>query len=235
MKLFKTVSTISALAACAATVPGMAADIQKWTDADGRVHYGDRAPPGIAAKEVRMATAAGAPPAPEVQVEETVIRTYEVSGASVRELNNAMRRTAPVSQADGERVWGHCEWRLNWDFTYSSEGGKCRMDKFSVKISAIIDFPKWTDRNSASESLQRNWDEFSRTLRVHEDGHKENGVRAANDLANRMRALPLEKDCGALKQKIKMLGERITLEYRYIDEAFDRATEHGASQGARLR
>jgi len=235
VKFTKTLTTISALAACAAMVPGMAADVQKWTDANGRVHYGDSPPPGSAAKEVRTASVAGTPPGRDVQVEETVIHAYEVSGASVRELSDAMQRTAPVSQATGQRVWGQCSWMLKWNFAHASEGGRCRIDKFSLTVSAIIVIPKWTDRNAAPESLQSRWDGFSRALRAHEDGHKENGVRAANDFANRLRALPPEKDCAALVQKINTLGERVTSEYRFIDQAFDRATDHGVNQGATLR
>ncbi len=55
-----------------------------------------------------------------------------------------------------------------------------------------------------------------------------------NDLANRLRALPPEKDCEALNQKISDLGKRIISEYKHLDQAYDRATDHGVTQGAKL-
>jgi len=211
-----------------------AAEVRKWTDAEGRVHYGDRPPPGIAAKQVQTPGASGIAPSREVQVEESVIRHFQVSGTSLRELGQSMQLTAPVSSITGKRVWGQCQWQLDWKFHYAREGGTCRIDTFSITVSAVIDFPQWTSKSAAPEALQGKWEQFARALRIHEDGHKENGVRAANDLANRLRALPPEPDCEALNQKISDLGTRIISEYSYIDNAYDRATDHGVTQGASL-
>ncbi len=212
----------------------MAADIHKWTDAEGRVHYGDSPPPGSSTKQIRTSGAGGTAPSREVQVEETVIRPYPVSGASTRELRDSMQLTAPVSSTTGKRVWGQCHWRLDWKAKYAGESGKCRIDTFSLTLGATIDFPNWTNKSAAPEALRSKWEQFSRALRAHEDGHKENGLRAANDLANRLRALPPEKDCEALNQKISDLRNRIISEYKYLDQAYDRATDHGVTQGAKL-
>jgi len=71
-----------------------------------------------------------------------------------------------------------------------------------------------TNKGAGPEALRSN----SRALRAHEDGHTENGVRAGNDLANRLRALPPERDCEALSQRISDLNKRIIPEYEYLDQ-----------------
>ena len=59
-------------------------------------------------------------------------------------------------------------------------------------------------------------------MRQHEDGHRNNGIKAANDLARRLRALPEHADCAALNGEIRKLGDRIVSEYDLLDKAFDR-------------
>jgi len=237
VKFSNAVTTLGVLAAIVSGVPLVAADIHKWTDADGRVHYGDSPPPGSSTKQIRTSGVGGTAPSREVQVEETVIRPYPVSGATARELGESKQLTGPVSHTtgtEGKRVWGQCHWRLDWKAEYARESGKCRIDTFSLMLGATIDFPNWTNKSAAPEALRSKWEQFSRALRAHEDGHKENGLRAANDLANRLRALPPEKDCEALNQKISDLRNRIISEYKYLDQAYDRATDHGVTQGAKL-
>lgn len=212
-----------------------AGEVHRWKDADGRVHYGDKPPPGAAAKAIAVPSAAPAKPNPEVEVEESVIRHYDISGATLAELNMAARRAGPVSQATGARVWGMCTWQITWQYSTAGGQGKCAVDKFSIKLSSVLDLPRWTNRDAASGALQAEWERFSAALRRHEDGHKDNGVRAANDLAGRLRALPPEKTCADLGTKIRALGERLTAEYRLLDQSYDRATGHGATQGAQLK
>ena len=212
-----------------------AGEVHRWKDADGRVHYGDKPPPGAAAKAIAVPSGAPAKPNPEVKVEESVIRHYDISGATLAELNMAARRAGPVSQATGARVWGMCTWQITWQYSTTGGPGKCAIDQFSIKLSSILDLPRWTNRDVASGALNAEWERFSAALRQHEDGHKDNGVRAANDLAGRLRSLPPEKACTDLDTKIRALGERLMAEYRLLDQSYDRATGHGTTQGAQLK
>jgi predicted secreted Zn-dependent protease len=213
-----------------------AGEVHRWKDADGRVHYGDKPPAGVAAKPVAVPSAGPATkPNPEVTVEESVIRHYDVAGGTTAELSMAARRSGPVSPVSGSRVWGACTWKITWNYATGGGAGKCGLEKFSIRLSAILDLPRWTNRDAASADLRAEWDRFAAALRQHEDGHKDNGVRAANDLAGRLRALPPEKDCAALDARIRAVGERVIAEHRLADQAYDRSTGHGATQGAVLR
>jgi len=213
-----------------------AGEVHRWKDADGRVHYGDKPPAGVAAKPVAVpASGPAAKPNPEVTVAESVIRHYDIAGNSVAELNMGVQRAGPVSAATGARVWGVCTWKVTWSYATGGAPGKCVLTRLSVKLDAVIDLPRWTNRGAGPPALQAEWDRFIVALRQHEDGHKDNGVRAANDLANRLRALPPEKDCAVLDAKVRALGERVIDQHRLADQAYDRSTGHGATQGATLK
>jgi predicted secreted Zn-dependent protease len=218
---------VLAAAACAA-------EVHRWTDAAGRVHYGDQPPPGARTKEVAVPASARTPPASEVRVEESVIRPYDIAGTTFAELNAAGMRSGPVSKNTGARVWGRCTWQVTWTFSRGGMG-QCALGKFSVTVGATIDLPRWINRDAASESVRGSWDRFAAALRVHEDGHKDIGVRAANDLANRLRALPPARTCDELDRDIAALGDRILAEHRALDQAYDRSTGNGATQGAVMK
>jgi predicted secreted Zn-dependent protease len=70
-----------------------------------------------------------------------------------------------------------------------------------------------------------------KNLRYHEDGHKENGLKAANAMARRFRALPPRANCAELEADIGKTADRLLKEYKDIDVAYDHATNHGESQG----
>jgi len=213
--------------------PVLASGIQKWTDANGRVHYGDEPPPGMAAKRIATASGGEVSPDSEVQVSESVIRTFDVSGTTAEELNASVRANGPVA-SDGKRRWGTTRWNLGWKDYHVIDGGTCRIDTFTVTLDTTMNLPNWTDRNAAPYGLKSKWDRFAERLRVHEDGHRQNGIRAANEFANNLRTLTPAQDCAALERDISVLFERIKSEYRFIDEGYDRATNHGRSQGATL-
>lgn len=213
-----------------------AAGVFKWTDKDGQVHYGDRPPESAAAKSVGVSAAAGGGASAErdVEIEETVLEYYEIQGATANDLHRAMKAYGPLWPGESQRSYAQCKWQLRWKYTFQTEGGQCRVGALKTTVSAIISFPKWSNPAAGSAALRDKWEQMTRALRRHEDGHKDNGIRAANDFARRVRALAPERDCQALDQKIKATGDRIISEYRNLDPAYDRATNHGANQGVNL-
>jgi predicted secreted Zn-dependent protease len=213
-----------------------AADIYKWTDANGHVQYGDHPPEDKSAKPLPAILAAGtSSTSPDIEVEDTVMQYYEVRGATAQDLQRAIGTFGPVSQQDKTRRYAHCSWRLTWNYTFKTERGQCVVDKLKVKVSAVITFPKWSNPEAGNAELREKWNQMSRALRKHEDGHKENGVRVANDIARHFRGMPPEPECAVLGQKLNALGNRTIEESRALDAAYDRATNHGVNDGATLR
>jgi len=218
------------------------AQIYKWTDAQGHVHYSDQLPAearskDIAPARVRIAPSAGAsslPPAtdPGVEVIPTHIEPYPVRGITLDDLGVSMRQRAP--RDGGEPVWGKTQWRLNWTYTFDTGVG-CRVSEVHVKVSATLQMPDWLDRDRAPPDLQSRWSAFYQALMVHEEGHRDNGVRAGNDFMRRIGALGGAADCPTLSANIAALGQQLTTEYQSVDDAYDRTTRHGATQGAVLQ
>jgi predicted secreted Zn-dependent protease len=224
---------LAILGVCASCTGAGAADIVKWKDASGRTHYGDRPPEGQGARPVAAPGIPGSTPSAEVKVAESVVRYYDVRGSSSQDLYNAFQSSGPADR-NGRRNAGLCTWRMDWEFSFARSAGKCAIEKFSITVSSTIDLPRWSNREAGTPALRSTWDRFSTALRMHEDGHRDNGVRVANAVAGRLRTLPAEKDCAAMNQRIAAVTRDVQDAHKDIDAAYDRATNRGETQGVKI-
>jgi predicted secreted Zn-dependent protease len=210
----------------AAAMPAEA-QVYRWKDSEGRIHYGDKPPELEKAKPVAtpgmIGGGAEVTAAAEVRVTETVVDWFPIRGTTQRQMRDSMTQTAPYSEKRKSHVWGQCRWWFEWDFKYlPGPTGGCRVAEFTLTLNARMKLPKWVDANQADRDLRTRWDAFEQRLRQHEDGHKNNGIKAANDLARRIKAIGEFPDCAQLNAEIKKVGDRVWSEYALLDDAFDR-------------
>lgn len=228
----RTARFVVALAALLPVAP--AAQVYKWTDSNGKTQYGDRPPGEARAQSLKVDPQVSANPfrldspsssvgrEANVEVADTEITWFRVGGLTVRELRASKEVNGPFNGIAEARVWGQCGWRLRWKFDHDRTQGDCRLGAHTVILASRIWLPKWDDYNRASAEVRGKWDTFYKRLVIHEDGHKANGVRAANDLARRLRGMRPYPTCEALNQEISRQADRISSEYRLVDRAFDR-------------
>jgi predicted secreted Zn-dependent protease len=170
-----------------------------------------------------LATSAHAQEA-KVEIHPAEIETYDVSGRTIEEVS-------------GRLGLGHVartRWRVSWKYTFE-ESGTCRLKDFLVDVNATIRMPRWVDRDSASPADRRTWDTFDDAMRKHEEGHRENGIHAGQDIARDVPGVGPRADCGQLKAAVAELANRITAKYGEADAEYDRVTHNGLTQGAILR
>lgn len=210
-----------------------ATQVYKWTDKDGRVHYGAHPPaeakpaaggkPAANAKPLAIALSQSANPSAGVEVPASKIQHYPVMGDTVHALHTSMMQNGPFNQIVQRRVYAEIEWRYRWKFDVAHEAGKCRLTRFNITLDTTITMPQWINAQSAPAALQLLWPRVVAKIRKHEDGHKAIGVEGANMLARRLQALPVFDTCDALTQVVNREGERVYAEYAQANSAFDRA------------
>ena len=198
------------------------AQVYKWVDADGRVHYGPQPPPGLKARSLSMQQSHSVNPESNVEVPESEIIYYPVQGRTPLELHLSMKKNGPFNDIVQQRVYAEIHWRIAWKFDYLNEPGKCRLGKLVLTVPTIITMPKWLDAEGAPAETQAVWPTVLAKIRQHEDGHKAIGVEGANVLARRLRSLPAYPTCQELNRMISSEGARIVGEYNLANRAFDR-------------
>jgi predicted secreted Zn-dependent protease len=212
-----------------------AAQVYKWVDKEGRVQYGDRPPDETAAQSVKTPQGGVVLAADEVEIEDTEFRYFEVGGLSIDQLNRARDAFGPdgISIRNGKpyKAWANCGWSMRWHYdTAVNSDGQCRISKFKVKLHVYITFPKWIDKADASPDLQRKWDTFTHVVMTHELGHRQNDIRAANEMAFEMHKILPQKSCGDLDGQVRALSTRLITKYKLLNNAWDQAQVNGSEE-----
>jgi len=158
----------------------------------------------------------------DVRVLETEIEWFPIRGLTRSEMRLAKEQNGPYNEIVSRKVWGQCGWRLRWKMDHAREAGSCAVKGVAIEVSSRMWLPKWEDEGRATPELRAQWHDFTRRLRIHEDGHKNNGVAAAQAVARGMRGLPAYPDCESLDREIRRVADRVISEYRNLDRAFDR-------------
>lgn len=159
------------------------------------------------------------------------IKYYDVRGASIDELRRDVFSRGPYDERNDQRYAGWAEWRIEWSFDRREVPQGCAVNQASTKTHIKYTLPRWVDVDKAPAELRDRWQEFVEALTYHEFGHG----RLARELAERIEfaigSLPPEPTCEELDRKVNELANRMILEDD-TQEAYDRETLHGQTQGA---
>jgi predicted secreted Zn-dependent protease len=158
-------------------------------------------------------------------------RFYEVEGADARSLLASLGQRGP---RDGHETWAaSTAWVLRWSYQPVA-GLDCRIDAARVELDLTYTYPRWSAPASATPALAAAWDGYLAQVELHEQGHREIAEGAASDLARALEALPAQATCAALAGTARAAAGDLLARHAQAQAAYDRATEHGVTQGAVL-
>lgn len=155
---------------------------------------------------------------------------YEVDGSG-RDLRSAINAASPIRE-DGETFHGYTKWNVKWRFWWNEDEDGCTINLVRVELSGTITLPQLVD---ATASNAARFEPYIANLETHELGHYEHGRRAAAEIDDYLQELPTMASCAILEREANAGAHRIIRRYNAEDKRYDAQTEHGATQGARLR
>ena len=159
-------------------------------------------------------------------------RYYTVSPREGEALWQALDRASPIREK-GQVFRGDTRWEVLWDLRWEqAPSGRCALSSVQTRLRATITLPQ----------LGSGWDASSRArfvryvtaLRRHELGHVDTGREAARAIDRRLSAFPAMPSCDALKHAANAAGFELLAQARLRDQAYDRQTAHGRSEGVVL-
>ena len=158
-------------------------------------------------------------------------RPYAVHIEPSQTLRQALNAATPITQ-NGQRFHGHTRWTVRWNFLWHREvSGRCRITQVTTRLTTDVQLP---DLRQASPQQQAVFERYLRALSHHEEGHVQFGRTAAQAIDQGIAALPEASDCATLERDANALGQRLLSEQVEREKNYDRATGHGATQGAKL-
>jgi predicted secreted Zn-dependent protease len=132
----------------------------------------------------------------------------------------------------GHHVYAVTAWQVKWRYPYVRDKSGCRTGPVKTSVTVTMQLPNWIPVRT---DLEQEWNRFSRALREHENGHRDNGLDTASAIAEALAALRPRSSCEQLEVAADAEGARLIQAGRKRDEEYDWKTNHGVTQGARLR
>ena len=205
---------------------------------DERTRVRSIPPIGIRQSPIEVAPSPVVPPVAvasvhDPRVVETVKRDdYKLTGSSESDLRHEMDVEGPVDHST--HFDAHTNWYLKWSYPFDNSSGQCATGPVTVSLEITYQLPEWDGDPSAPPALTDKWRRYEQALQAHEDGHAEHGRDAADEVERTLTALPPASDCPTMDRIANAKAQAIIDAHAQDDVAYDRDTQHGATQGARF-
>ena len=173
-----------------------------------------------------------APPLETARLTPNVIRTdfYEVRGVTAEALLASMSANRPYTNH------ASTEWRVDWNYDYLLKPNECVLRSFNVRVRVRFTLPQWVDSERADKALQEEWKRYFSALQLHESTHAGFGIAAGKEIARLVNSREWRAaDRKELEVQIEAECNKTLQEFRERDATYDKTTDHGRTQGARLR
>lgn len=163
--------------------------------------------------------------------EETVF--YEFSATNLLELEIAIDNATPL-KTNGRKYLGRTKRKYTYNYVYDRSGGKCGATDPHLTIRVTYIMPKWTNYREGTKRAQDEWDRFYSALEIHENGHAVTDREKAQKILATIPAVEAQSNCSMLHRLIAKKVSAISSD-ESEGRKYDADTNHGETQGARLR
>lgn len=160
-------------------------------------------------------------------------RYYDVEGTSEAAIRRDLRRNSPRAP-DGKRYPGVTRWQVGSNITYADGARPCALQSFEASLALEVTLPQLRGRDALAPALREHWDRFEAALREHERGHERIARECREEVAERLRHIAPASECSALARQVKDETGAVMAACREREDAYDRDTRHGDTQGGRF-
>ncbi len=156
---------------------------------------------------------------------------YFVSGNTASEIRNDLDMKTPIRER-GIKYDARTNCDVKWHLWWNESNGLCTITKVKTRVDVQYVLPKLKTSIFLSKSLKQKWETYMKALLHHENGHKNLGVRAANEIELEIGKMAARSTCKQLEIDANRIGNTILEKIRGLEKEFDRKTNHGINEGA---
>jgi predicted secreted Zn-dependent protease len=157
---------------------------------------------------------------------------YPISGSNAVALRSQMSQSGPISQIEQIHYDAKTDWYVRSFYNFAMTGNQCTIKGATANVDILFTLPKWTPPSGASRSLLTQWQQYMTALQVHENGHKQHGIEAGQEVVQTLMNLPAATSCQTLKSIANSAIQKTIKRYNQKDIDYDEITKHGLTQGA---
>lgn len=161
-------------------------------------------------------------------------RNYDFFGARPSDANEDFRaRLLSASDHTGrvQRFAGQADWNIEWQTCLERQPGRCRIAGIELTVNVLYTLPRWADRDGSTQETRERWDRYAQNLAAHERGHGEIALQVARMIETDLVGVGADT-CAALDLEAASRIRGMMRQGEAMQNAYDRATQHGVTQGA---
>ena len=147
---------------------------------------------------------------------------FSVSGSTLADLDRDLLRRGPLVSTTGARHAGATEVTFDGHVTYLPGKKSCRIGKPDVSLKLVTTVPKWRASKKASSETALFWGVFQADVVRHEARHAAIAKQWLAKLERRIKSLPAESTCDAMKRKVEAVSRKTLAEHERAQLAFDK-------------
>lgn len=148
---------------------------------------------------------------------------YDVTGGDADAVRAAIDRVRPRDPNDGLGYDARTDFAVSWRWPVDG-GGRCTLDRVALTIRARVAMPRLV--GPVAPALRARWDRYADALAAHEGRHVARVFARTGEVVAAIRAAT----CDAANVAGNAALERIKAD----EIAYDIASDHGRSEGARF-
>jgi len=156
---------------------------------------------------------------------------YLITGGTANEIRSNIDRKTPV-RVNGTNYDAHTAWFVKWNYWWDQSNGSCAVTKAETKVNIQFILPKLETSSTLPKALRQKWETYMKALLRHEDGHKNIGVRAANEIESEILNMASRQTCKQLDIDANRIGNETLGKFRAIEKEYDRRSNFGMNDGA---
>ena len=121
---------------------------------------------------------------------------------------------------------------MQWWYWNKVENNQCKVDHFVIHQFTDYFFPEWGNPtvNPQESDLALRWENYMKSVKIHESGHRQHGLDAANEATALMNTFPGYSSCGELDTALKTQVNGIFNSLSQRGRDYDAQTGHGETQ-----
>lgn len=151
---------------------------------------------------------------------------YTVDGETAQDIREDMN-----SKRSGDYD-AYTEWHVKWHFRWKSDDQECHLTSVTTSVDVKFNLPKLAKDTIANEDAKHRWKRYYRALIDHENGHRDFGVKAANEVEYALSKMGSRRSCTTLENDANKLGKEIVRKFNAQEKQYDIDTRHGMNDGA---
>ena len=159
----------------------------------------------------------------------TEVVYYDIDGATVEEISASLNKRSPSKERP--KFFGVTEWEVNAEYRWVERPTGCTVEGAVVRLVVRTHLPRWRPRGTVEAGLRQTWHAFVRDLGIHETHHRTLIEEAGEALRWELVSLR-EPTCATMEAAADRVIAAALGEGQARNEAYDRETGHGRTQGA---